>query len=118
MSSNQYTEKLALRYVQWLAQRDGLTIPSRLKSRCVWSGFTSKYKTRTIGAREWREARTQEAYCRRVQAVEWGREEERYATRKDGLRGAWTHNEWVAEFRIDIPHWDFEHPEPVDEGTP
>ncbi len=112
-TADEYNEKLASRYVQYLAARDGLKIPS-LKSRVVWSGFYSAWRTRNV--RSYSGASNQPVYCRRVQAIEWGHEEERYNERKDGRRGAWTHNEFVPEFRIDIPHWDFEHPEPVEEA--
>jgi hypothetical protein len=41
--------------------------------------------------------RTVEVWCKRIQAVEFGREG----------------TEWIADMRIDIPNWDFEHP-PID----
>jgi hypothetical protein len=103
-----YAALVAIKYAKWLAARDGIEIPRRLKTRPVWGGFYSAWRKRR--QRYWDGVRTVEVWCKRIQAVEWGHEEERYNQRKDGTQGAWTHNEWVADLRIDIPHWDFEHP--------
>ena len=107
IDADAYNEKLARRYVEWLAERDGIKIPNCPKSRVVWSGFYSASKKRKH--KRWSgEIVEQEAYCKRIQAIEWGRDEERYNTRKDGRRGAWSHNEFMPDLRIEIPHWDFE----------
>lgn len=54
-------------------------------------------------------------HCRRVQAVEWGHDEEVYNTRKDGRQGAYIYTKFVAELRIEIPNWDFDPRQPVEE---
>lgn len=107
-TTEKYNADRAEFYARWLAARDGVKLPVGLKVRAVWSGFYSAY--RKARRRSWAGVREVPVYCKRVCAVEWGREEARYATRKDGRRGAWTHNAWVSEVRIEIPHWDFEHP--------
>ena len=102
-----YNEGRAIAYAEWIAKRDGIQI-SNGKIRCAWSGFYSAWSKRN--QRFYGGAKEVELYCHRICAVEWGHEEEVYNVRKDGRRGAWSHNQWVAESRIDIPHWDFEHP--------
>lgn len=93
-SSADYNEGRALQYAKWLAARDGVELP-KLKTKCVWSGV-------------YRGARWQ----RRIRAVEWGRDEDVYNTRKDGRRGAWLYTRFVPELTIEIPNWDFD-PEPI-----
>lgn len=105
-------ERRAKQYALWLAQRDGLAIPCG-ECRVEWAGIYSTTQTRKV--RSWNGVRTQAAYLPRIRAVEWGRMQPCYNTRKDGRRGAWTHDEFVAYLRIEIPHWDFEPTEPVEE---
>lgn len=113
LDATQYNAAQALKYARWLAARDGVTIPAGLKSKVVWSGVTSATKTRNV--HHWNGTRTQAAYLKRVQAVAWGRDHEVYNTRKDGRRGAWLYNEFRAELTIEIPNWDWEPTEPVEQ---
>lgn len=122
-TADAYNERRAIDYAAWLANRDGLAVPAErnIKKRCDWSGIYSEVKTRT--GRHWDGNRftmkAQATYIKRIRAVEWGTEskEEVYNTRKDGRRGAWLHNitHFEVMLRVEIPHWDFEHPEPVEE---
>lgn len=104
-------ERHAESYARWLAQRDGIDIAHGLTCRVEWSGIYSATKTRNV--RHWNGTKAQAAYLKRVRAVAWGRKHERYNERKDGKRGAWTHNEFVAEVTIELPNWDWEPAEPV-----
>jgi hypothetical protein len=107
MDKDRYNEVRAIKYAKWIAERDGIALPSGLKCQVQWSGFYSGSKTRKHtrwdGVEEAREV-----YQRRVQSVQWGREHEVYNTLKTGRRGAWLYNEFRAELTIDIPNWDFD----------
>lgn len=87
-----YNGNQALKYVEWLAARDGIKIPT-CASLPITDGVMISNK-----------------YEPRVRGVSWGHEEPVYATRKDGRRGAFLYKEWIETFRIEIPHWDFVHP--------
>lgn len=113
LDSTDYNAAQAVKYALWLAARDGVVIPAGLTRRVVWSGIYSATKTRNV--HHWNGTQTQAAYLKRVRAVEWGREHEVYNTRKDGKRGAWLYNEFRAELTIEIPNWDWEPKEPVEE---
>jgi hypothetical protein len=119
-NAEKYNERRAIAYAEWLAQRDGLTIPNeyKIKTRADWSGFYSATKTRKQ-TRSWSGTTEHAIYCKRIRAVEWGIESqvEHYNHRKDGRRGAWAYNEVKFEvlLRIEIPNWDFEPDEPVEE---
>jgi hypothetical protein len=114
-SADEYNERRAKEYARWLMKRDGIEMPTYGAGKCrvVWSGFYSATKTRNV--HHWDGNQIHQAYIRRIEAVEWGREEEQYNERKNGRRGAWTHNKWICELRINIPNWDFEPAEPVEE---
>lgn len=90
----------ALAYARWLAARDGVALPTnnQLKIKAVWRTVRSK----TRGSFKTRCPRQ-----RRIAAVAWGQDEERFFRRKDGQRGAYTHTEFVEEFRFDLPNWDW-----------
>lgn len=109
-TADEYNEGKAKAYVRWLANRDGITIPA-LKQRVIWSGFYSATKTRNV--KHYNGVRTQPAFMKRIEAVEWGHKEPVYNTRKDGRRGAYLYSNWICELRIDIPHWDWEPAEPA-----
>jgi hypothetical protein len=95
-TSEEYNASRAIAYATWLAQRDGIELPKgyRIKARVDWSGV---YEGNT--------------YRRRVQGVEWGTEykEEKYNTRKNGRRGAYTHTvtNFDVALRIEIPNWNW-----------
>lgn len=110
-----YNEQRAKLYAEWLAARDGIEIPLDLKCVVDWSGINSAYRKHKTKRWDGSPSETP-AFQRRIQSVSWGRKQERFNTRKDGQRGAWTHNEFVAEITIQIPNWDFEHP-PLIEDT-
>lgn len=119
-TAEEYNARRAVQYAEWLAERDGLAVPAErnIKARCDWTGIYSKARTRN--SRRWDGSLSEQpAYLKRVRAVEWGTEwkEEVYNTRKDGKRGAWSHNlmHFDVLLRVEIPNWDFEHPEPVEE---
>jgi hypothetical protein len=92
----------AINYARWLAQRGGIALPTAwgVEPKVYWDGV---YGAHNAIGKPYKKAR----YERRARAVAWGRYEDRYNTRKDGKRGAWTHKEFVEEVRIDIPNWDF-----------
>jgi hypothetical protein len=117
-TADQYNERHAIAYARWLAERDGVDIPKTAEARVVWSGIYSGTKKRTH--RRWDGGTSQHAaYCKRIEAVEFGRKyrEEHYNTRADGKRGAWlyTTNKMEIAARIEIPNWDWEPAEPVEE---
>ena len=100
-------ERTAIAYAKWIAARDGIVIPPPtwgLKPRAIWSGVYSKTRKGKRGYA---------VFERRIRAVEWGREEDVYNTRKDGRQGAWSHKAWVSELTIELPHWDWQ-PEVID----
>lgn len=117
-TAEDYNADRAINYALWLAQRDGIVLPTYgAKPRAVWSGFYSAHKQRIH--RRWDDSTIKVAvYCKRVCAVEWGHKEPRYNTRKDGRRGAWLCDEFVPVARIEIPHWDFEAAPPLEETVP
>lgn len=109
IDKNRYNELAAMRYARWLLVREGKEVPV-LECRVEWGGVYSLHKTRQHKC--WNgETAKREIYCRRVRAVIWGRKKTPvYNTRKDGRRGAWSHDTFEIEMRVVIPHWDFEHP--------
>lgn len=116
--SDKGAEAQAITYALWLATRDGIELPThREKPRVSWAGVYSKTRTRRLPATAWcPDPKPQAIYERRICAVEWGHEEERFNTRKDGKRGAWTHNEFVPVLRIEIPHWDWQPDAPIEQS--
>jgi hypothetical protein len=112
--TDEWRKQQAITYVRWLAARDGIKLPKRGEIRVEWSSVDSK--TRTHTHRRWDGSLLKYPIQeRRIRAVSWGHEEERFNKRKDGRQGAWMHNEFVAEVTIDIPNWDFEPDPPVEE---
>ena len=95
-------ERKAIVYAQWLAGRDGVTLPDPKafqapRARAIWSGvYTDK--------RTWRGFPTFE---KRISCVQWGRWTEQYNIRKDGRQGAYIGKTWSAELTIDLPNWDW-----------
>lgn len=115
-----FNERRAIAYAQWLAARDGLTIPTDrgIKAKCHWDGIYSAIRKRK--SRRWDgSVSEQAAYLKRIRAVEWGteRKEEVYNTLKTGKRGAWLYNitHFDVQLRVEIPHWDWEPAEPQEE---
>ena len=110
-------EATAVEYARWIARRDGISILTGPGSyykahRVEWGYVESATKSRT--QRSWNgETRIVPMYEKRVRAVEWGHDEERFNERKDRRRGAWSHTEFVPELRIELPHWDFNPPHPT-----
>jgi hypothetical protein len=108
--------EIAEKYARWLAARDGVSIPHG-KIRVDWRHVYGEHRTRPV--KKWDGTiRPQQIAERRACAVEWGHEEEVYNTRKDGKRGAWLYNQFVADLRIEIPNWDFDPAEPTEELLP
>ena len=105
--SDEDWQRTAITYAKWIAARDGVELPAPargLKPRAIWSGVYSKTR---------KGARGRPIFERRIQRVEWGREEDVYNTRADGRRGAWSHKAWKPELTIELPHWDWQ-PEVID----
>jgi hypothetical protein len=111
LTTDDYNEQRAIAYALWLVERDGIEL-SKGKTRCNWSGFRSAYRTRQHRGKD------HAVYCRRVESVAWGFEEDVFNTRKDGRRGAFLYKKFVEETRVPIPNWDFEQVPPVDEAMP
>lgn len=116
-SADEYNAGRAIQYARWLAQRDGVTLQGN-KVRVIWSGFCSATKTRS--GRQWDGDKfinkDRAAYCKRVQAVEFGNEREEWKIVGSGRsRRGETTNHWDCIARIEIPNWDFEPVEPVEE---
>jgi hypothetical protein len=86
-------EQAAIAYARWLAARDGIALPTS-RPRVEWSGVN------TLRGSKW-------IFERRIRAVSWGREESVFNKRKDGRRGAWSHNAFVADVTVPIPNWDW-----------
>lgn len=105
-------ERKAQEYARWLAQRDGITLPSGL-IRVEWGHHTSTWRRKN--QHFWNGTREVAATERRIRAVEWGREVAVYNERKDRRRGAWLYNRFDVDVRIEIPNWDFDPPPPVEE---
>lgn len=119
----------ALAYALWLAQRDGVAVPTDcgLKVRAEWSGVYNPHRTRVPAGKSnpfppsyrqhalWNADHARSVYERRIQAVVWGRERELYATRKDGRQGEFIGEVFDVEFRIELPNWDFCPVPPVEE---
>jgi hypothetical protein len=91
----EYNESRAIKYVRWLANRDGVVIPYGKDVRITY--------------------RLNSASKKRISAVEFGHKEEVYNTLKSGKRGAFLYKQFVCDLRIEIPHWDFVHPEVIEE---
>lgn len=111
-TADEYNAGRARAYAEWLARRDGITIPKGLKCRVEWSVFYHPTKKRL--AKGWNGPVEREVYCKRIQAVTWGREEQRYNSRKEGRRAAYSYTVFVEELRIEIPNWDWCPAEPVE----
>jgi hypothetical protein len=94
-SAQEYTEQRACLYAEWLAQRDGLTIPEGCKAVPVWDFFYSATKT---------DKRGNEAMVRRVRAVHWRKSNGHHANGREAQ---------ATLLIVDIPHWDWEPSEPV-----
>jgi len=105
-------ERRAHEYAEWLCRRDGREIPDCRTSRCVWNSVEIGEHQRK---RRWGGSQTVIVSSHRIQAVEYGHMREVHNTRKDGKQGAWLYNEFVAEFRVDLPNWDFNPTEPQEE---
>jgi hypothetical protein len=106
-------ERHAIEYAEWLCKRDGREVPSHCHhTHIVWNSVEVGTHERK---RKWGGTQTVIVTEPRVEAVEWGHMREVYNERKDGRRGAWLYNEFVAEFRVDFPNWDFNPAEPQEE---
>lgn len=114
-AAKELNEWHAVEYVNWIAKRDGLTIPLCPVQKIIWSGIYSAHETHTHRRYDGTLVKSPR-YLHRIQAVAWGHNEEIYNTRKNGQRGAYLYTSFVEEFRIEIPHWDFE-PAPAIEET-
>lgn len=102
-SNDAYNMQLAIKYIEWM-QATGRA-PQRPNgcgtvTRAIWEHVD-------IGGAKWYEGH-------RVRAIKWGHMQDVYTTRKDGRRGAFLYQEFVEEFRVEIPHWNFVHP-PIEE---
>lgn len=89
-----YNERKAVDCARWLSHRDGTEGQQTAKTRCEWSGVTDP-------AGKWR---------KRIQAVEFGRMERKrvqYGPRANQWR---YEDQWTCTLRVEIPHWDFQHP--------
>jgi hypothetical protein len=91
-------EQAAIAYARWLAARDGIALPTS-RPRVEWSSVFNPETNKNE---------------RRIRAVSWGREESVFNTRKDGRRGAWSHNAFVADVTVVIPNWSWQ-PQVFDE---
>lgn len=100
-------ERRAILYAEWLARRDGITLPELTTRRAIWSGVPSAMRSR--GGRPIHE--------RRIYAISFGREEDLYRIKKNGKRGARLGKTWAEESRFDLPNWDFNPVLPVDEAA-
>ena len=92
----------AIEYAKWIAKRDGIDLPAPgtyRKTRADWSGAYSTTRKASNGGF---------VYERRIRAVQWGDEVERFNTRKDGRRGAFIGKEQVTYFEIVLPNWDWQ----------
>jgi len=111
--SRDASERHAYEYAAWLCQRDGREVPKGLHhSRIVWGSVEIGTHTRK---RRWGGTQEISVTHARVQAIEWGHMREVHNERKDGKQGAWLYNEFVPEFRVDFPNWDFNPAEPQEE---
>lgn len=95
-TADEYNERRALEYARWLAARDGVTISEGLAERAEWSGITD-------ASGKWR---------KRICAVEFGT---KFTERHGTGRKAYTSQGWRMAARIEIPNWDFDPAEPVEE---
>jgi hypothetical protein len=79
--------------------------------RVEWGHVESKHKRRCRRPRWQGDAAAEfPATLERVRAVEFGFGRNTHNERRDGRQGAYRYTEFVPEIRIEIPHWDFEHP--------
>ena len=102
-TADEMNERHAIEYARWLARRDGIEIPPGTVARADWSGVTD-------AAGKWR---------RRVEAVEFGRVREEWKIVGTGRsRRGETTKHWACASRIEIPSWDWQPAEPVEEILP
>ncbi|PDT77196.1 hypothetical protein [Bradyrhizobium sp. C9] len=99
VSADDLNERHAIEYARWLARRDNADIPSGTSPLIIWDGVTD-------AAGKWR---------KRARAVEFGT---RRTTHTGYGRNACTTHHWDVAARIEIPHWDWQPAEPVEEITP
>ena len=103
-SAESYNERRAVAYARWLAQRDGVAIPDDADAQVVRSGFESAAKVH--------KTRNAPVFCPRIRAVEFGRSQKTYGDRSG------RNSQFTAALTIEIPHWDWEPREPVEELLP
>lgn len=99
-TAKEYNTWQAVAYAEWLAERDGVSIPKDCKVSAVWGQVSVPGKAKPEA---------------RVRAVEW-------ASNGHQPRGEYVKRKWVmpdyvegkVELTINIPHWDWVPSEPVE----
>ena len=106
-------EAKAKAYALWLVARDGVELPDYGEVRVEWNGILSAYRTKRNVDRWTGETTEAAVWCKRISAVLYGHKKDVYNTRKNGSRGAWLYSEFVTDFRVELPNWEFE-PRPAE----
>ncbi|MCW2195056.1 hypothetical protein AB7M45_007829 [Bradyrhizobium elkanii] len=99
VSANDLNERHTLEYARWLAQRDGITIPPGSEY------IVQRADVNVPGSKP----------QSRIRAVEFGK---RRTTQSGYGRSACTRHHWDVAARIEIPNWDWQPAEPVEEIIP
>ncbi|WP_027578462.1 hypothetical protein [Bradyrhizobium sp. Ai1a-2] len=99
VSADDLNARHAVAYAHWLARRDAIEIPAGLEYVVDWSSVTGP------------NGKLQ----KRVRAVEFGK---RRTTSSGYGRTACTTHHWDVVSRIEIPNWDWQPAEPVEEIIP